>query len=627
MCRPAHRDPRRRAARARRARHARAHPPRGRRGRGHRAGQHVVLLPQPVRAGRGLRRPAAGDRPGGRGAGGGRPRRPRASSTRSSGWRWRWRPPRGTAPSPATSSASRARASRICARRSWRAATRSARSPPARSPPRAPPTPPRRPPSSPPCWTGWCSRRWSAAPTTPPRWPPGCAPARADPARLDRRVGGPHRLRAWTRDRRPLRMTARVPPPWPLCRRRAPDVARTPRRAAPAARRDRWLRPRAATWSVPRCASSRRLCLVTPPVPAARSRAAVAMAANAPGRRGPASVGVHERHGPRLVPPRPAGARPADVPRRPRRRDHAHLRCSCSTPPCSTRRARPGAPTSTGRCARWTRRSAAGCWSCGATRPRSCPRSRRPSTPRPCTSPPTSGPTARSATRPWRRRSPRTSRELVRTGSPYAVAPGPRAQGRRRPVQGVHAVPPRLGPARLAQARRHRRRHPRLAEAVRQGCCARSPTTSRVDAELPDAGEDAAHERWQDVPGRRRRELRRPTATGPTSRAPPACRCTSSTGRSTRGRCSPTSPGAGRSRPRPTAPRSRGASSTPTSSTSAPTPPAATTTARSTRCRSRPARRRRRRSTPGARAAPASRSSTPGCGSSGRRRGCTTGCG
>ena len=36
---------------------------------------------------------------------------------------------------------------------------------------------------------------------------------------------------------------------------------------------------------------------------------------------------------------------------------------------------------------------------------------------------------------------------------------------------------------------------------------------------------------------------------------------------------------------------------------------------------------RRRCSTPGARAAPVSRSSTPGCGSSGRRRGCTTGCG
>ena len=33
------------------------------------------------------------------------------------------------------------------------------------------------------------------------------------------------------------------------------------------------------------------------------------------------------------------------------------------------------------------------------------------------------------------------------------------------------------------------------------------------------------------------------------------------------------------------------------------------------------------RSTPGARAAPASRSSTPGCGSCARRRGCTTGCG
>ena len=41
-----------------------------------------------------------------------------------------------------------------------------------------------------------------------------------------------------------------------------------------------------------------------------------------------------------------------------------------------------------------------------------------------CTSPPTSGPTARPATRPSRRRWPSDGRELVRTGSPYAVAPG-----------------------------------------------------------------------------------------------------------------------------------------------------------------------------------------------------------
>ena len=52
-------------------------------------------------------------------------------------------------------------------------------------------------------------------------------------------------------------------------------------------------------------------------------------------------------------------------------------------------------------------------------------RSRRPrSTRRRCTSPPTSARTGAPATRPSRRRSPATGRELVRTGSPYAVAPG-----------------------------------------------------------------------------------------------------------------------------------------------------------------------------------------------------------
>ena len=216
-------------------------------------------------------------------------------------------------------------------------------------------------------------------------------------------------------------------------------------------------------------------------------------------------------------------------------------------------------------------------------------------------------------------------RELVRTGSPYAVAPGRVRKDDGDPFKV-------FTPFRRAWAQ-HGWRKPADTDADTLEWQKPSvkgavpiPDDESLDAELPEAGEDAAHERWRDFLTARSRTTG-PPATGPTSPAPPACRCTSSTGRSTRGRCWPTSPGAGRSRSRPTAPRSRGASSTPTSSTSAPTPPAATTTARSTRCRSRPARRRRRRSTPGARAAPASRSSTPGCGSSGRRRGCTTGCG
>ena len=52
-----------------------------------------------------------------------------------------------------------------------------------------------------------------------------------------------------------------------------------------------------------------------------------------------------------------------------------------------------------------------------------------------------------------RRRAGARRRPLVRTGSPYAVGAGPRAEGRRRAVQGLLAVLPGLERARLARTR------------------------------------------------------------------------------------------------------------------------------------------------------------------------------
>ena len=85
---------------------------------------------------------------------------------------------------------------------------------------------------------------------------------------------------------------------------------------------------------------------------------------------------------------------------------------------------------------------------------------------------------------------------LVRTGSPYAVAPGRVRQGRRHAVQGLHAVLPRLARARLARTRRatitgrvdwhtdaRRHRHPeRPARCRPASSCPRPARTPRCAA-------------------------------------------------------------------------------------------------------------------------------------------------
>ena len=137
-------------------------------------------------------------------------------------------------------------------------------------------------------------------------------------------------------------------------------------------------------------------------------------------------------------------------------------------------------------------------------------------------------------------------RELVRTGSPYAVAPGR--------VRKADGEPFRVfTPFRRAWAE-HGWRQPADTDAStvrwldpdaagrRPAGGGRSRTTRRSTPSCPTAGEQAA----RTSSGRRSSTTRWPTtartATARTSRAPRGCRCTSSTARSTRGRCSPTWP-------------------------------------------------------------------------------------
>ena len=98
-------------------------------------------------------------------------------------------------------------------------------------------------------------------------------------------------------------------------------------------------------------------------------------------------------------------------------------RCSFSTTRCWNRPGRRGGPSCTGACARSTRRWTAGCWSCtgdpatGAAHRRARRRAR-------CTSPRTTVRTAAAGTTAVEEALRRQDIELVRTGSPYAVAPG-----------------------------------------------------------------------------------------------------------------------------------------------------------------------------------------------------------
>ena len=196
-----------------------------------------------------------------------------------------------------------------------------------------------------------------------------------------------------------------------------------------------------------------------------------------------------------------------------------------------------------------------------------------------------------------------------------------------RPVPGVHAVLPRLARARLARARAPRRAacacgdgrsdadaSTRLDERARATC----PATCRRRARTPrcDGGGPSATSASATTPT---------TATGPTAAARPGSRRTSSSARSTRARCSPTSP-ATRSQGAPTLRRRAGLARVLRRRALAPPPRPGTTCgpscARMTLRRASPTRSRR-----GRRDAPATRSSTPACASCSPRAGCTTGCG
>ena len=225
----------------------------------------------------------------------------------------------------------------------------------------------------------------------------------------------------------------------------------------------------------------------------------------------------------------------------------------CSRSSCSTRRsgARPGrraAPTS-------PRRSARSTASSGSAEPRLSRAPRRPgapgacspprrSAPSGCTSPPTSAPTATARDRDVEQALADAGIELVRTGSPYAVAPGRVDQRLRRPLQGLHAVLARPGPTTAGAARSTRPTGASWLE-LDDGHRPTSPTRRCPPG---SSCPRPARPRRRGAGGRSSTgsTTTTTTATGPASTAPRACRCTSSGARSTRARCSPTWPAAQR---------------------------------------------------------------------------------
>ena len=207
---------------------------------------------------------------------------------------------------------------------------------------------------------------------------------------------------------------------------------------------------------------------------------------------------------------------------------------------------------------------------------------------------------------------------LVRTGSPYAVAPGRVVKGDGEPFK-VYSPFYRAW-------RRHGWRAP-ATDIVDQVHWAGPVDGVEIPAEpdlppgleLPEPGEDAALAAWRSYRGRGSRPTAR-IATGRISTAPRTCRSTSSGGACTRARCSPISDRT----TRPTARSSRGGSSTPACCSTGPTALASTTSHGSPRWRTRAPTRRR--STRGGRGAPDTPSSMRACASCSLRAGCTTGC-
>ena len=119
-----------------------------------------------------------------------------------------------------------------------------------------------------------------------------------------------------------------------------------------------------------------------------------------------------------------------------------------------------------------------------------------------------------------RRRPARPHRLAVRGG------PRPRDQGRRRALQGLHAVLPSLGPARLAPAGGHR--SPVGSTGTPAWTGSRSPRTRALPAglELPDAGEDGRARGVARATARRGCPATPTTATDPISIARRGCRST-----------------------------------------------------------------------------------------------------
>ena len=259
--------------------------------------------------------------------------------------------------------------------------------------------------------------------------------------------------------------------------------------------------------------------------------------------------------------------------------------------------------------------------SAGPGAPRSsAPRAR--SGPTGCTSPPTSVRTAAPATSEVDAALAEHDIELVRTGSSYAVAPGRVTKGDGDAVPGLHAVLRGRGRS-TAGATRSAPRGPAAGSARRRRRRARR-------AELPDGLTLPRGRRGGRPPAladyRRRaaRGLRPPTATAPTSthlahvgapqvgRDPPAHDAGRPARAHRRGRGDvPQGARLARVLRRRALPPAR----SPRATTSGRSSSGWRTTTRATS------------STPGARAAPATRSSTPACASCARPGGCTTGCG
>src|SRR6478735_9297148 len=214
---------------------------------------------------------------------------------------------------------------------------------------------------------------------------------------------------------------------------------------------------------------------------------------------------------------------------------------------------------------------------------------------------------------------------LVRTGSPYAVAPGRVLTKQGDPFQ----VFTPFRDAWVAHGWRAPAPRPRSVPWARVRSDGtpedpgRTPTCRpRASARRAPAG---ARSSPTTSPGTRASGTAR---TGPRRRA---CRCRSSGASCTRARCSPTCATPCTAAPRPTTcsptgRSSRGASSTPTCCSTTP----ARRTARCARScpttRGRRARTRTGSSRRGPRGARATRSSTRGCASSSPRAGCTTAC-